>query len=248
MDESFWTAASAVVAFLALFLSQIPPIRTFLGRRKPNISTARSLSISHSLGLPNVQLYINLENVSPKPLRISNISIKIIKLGSSEIELPAFSVFDKPEQVIQTAFTPFTIKPNAEWAKNISFFIPFEGGEEQKYKEISYGIRNNLNMKRGAMNNSLPAPFEALIADEEFVEPAISLYKSNRYWVPGDYTVTLLIKTDSEKTSTTKEFTFLLNTIEIKELDTVVERYKFGNSFSQPDNNAFVFPMLRTKN
>ncbi|KQN56366.1 hypothetical protein ASE99_10130 [Serratia sp. Leaf51] len=247
MTENFWVAASAIAAFLAIFLSQIPPVRTFIGRKKPNITTSRILSISHLLGVPSAQLYINLENVSPKPLRIRNISLKIKKLGSSEIELPAFGFFDRPELAYQTAFAPLTIKPNAEWAKNINFFVPLQGDAEQKYKEISYGIRNNLNMKRGAIDSSLPVPLESLIVDDELINTADLLYKTNRYWVTGDYEVTLIITTDSSKTFVEKKFTFLLNSIEIQELDAVAERYKYGNSFSAPENNSYVFPMLRLR-
>ncbi|OWF71148.1 hypothetical protein B4902_19565 [Yersinia frederiksenii] len=70
ISESFWTAASAIAALIALVLSQFLPIRTYFGNKKPLLTTAPTLGISHYLGAPNIQLYINIENESPKPLKV----------------------------------------------------------------------------------------------------------------------------------------------------------------------------------
>lgn len=203
------------------------------------------IGVSHYLGAPSIQLWINIANESSKPLKIKNISIKISKLGASSIELNAYGLYEKPESTIQKIFAPFAIKSDGEWSSNIFFYSPFEGEDEQKLKEIIYNLKRNLEIKRVEMNSPYPVAPEKISADQCVVDTALELYKKNKYWVSGDYFVSLEIMTDTVKTSVQKKFLFLLNDFEVKELDSITERYKHGATLTYIDNNATVFPYLR---
>ncbi|WP_145521964.1 hypothetical protein [Yersinia ruckeri] len=246
MSASFWTAVSAIVASLALLLSQIPPIRTFIGRRKPILTTTPAISITHYLGAPNIQLFLNIENDSPRSLKIKNISMQVTRLGTTNKTLPAFTIFEKPDSHIQTVFAPFTIKPESNWAKNVTFYAPFEGSVEQKLKSMQYKIRNSINNKRNAIQHlGADQPQPIVTADETYVQEAIAFYNANKFWEPGDYSINLSITTDSPKTSIQQRYIFLLTLPEINELDSAAERYKFGSTLTYADNTAWVYPSLR---
>lgn len=249
ISESFWTAASAIAAFIALVLSQLPPIRTYFGNKKPLLTTAPVIGISHYLGAPNIQLYINIENEYPKPLKIKKISMMVERYGEQIIELQAYTVFEKIDSNIQKIFTPFTIRPETDWGNNVSFYTPFVGDKEQKIKEIQYKIRKSINSKRAQLQiteeNNLKATNQLLIADEDNVKDAMDFYYENRFWETRDYSIKLKIITDSPETSVELDFSFFLNSIEKNELDEIADRYKYGATLMFPDSNAWVFPWIR---
>jgi hypothetical protein len=249
ISESFWTAASAIAALIALVLSQFPPIRTYFGNKKPLLTTAPTLGISHYLGAPNIQLYINIENESPKPLKVKKISMMVERYGEQAVELQAYTVFEKIDSNIQKIFTPFTIRPETDWGNNISFYTPFVGDKEQKIKEIQYNIRNSINKKRdyrqATDKNNLNVTNQLLIADDSYVTDALEFYNENRFWETRDYSIKLKIITDSPETSVELDFTFFLNSIENNELDIIADRYKYGATLMFPDSNAWVFPWIR---
>ncbi|MEQ9970135.1 hypothetical protein ABRP72_13235 [Pectobacterium carotovorum] len=249
MDDSLWTAISSIVAIIALFLSQMPPIKTWFKIKAPLITTSPSLSISHYFGSPDIQLYINLENESSRPIKIKKMELSIKKLGYKVITIEAFTVFEKLDSPIQKAFSPFTIKSESEWSHNVKFFNPFKNSDEKKFKKLFYDIRDHFNKKQQITQNENT---ENIINQTQPTEIPDNLsreldefYKSNVFWEEGDYEFTLNIITGDNSISTSTSFSILLLERDINELNDVFSRYKYGYTIFYPENNAYIFPIIR---
>lgn len=249
MDDSLWTAISSIVAIIALILSQIPPIKTWFKIKKPLITTSPSLSISHYFGSPDIILYISLENESSQPIKIKKMELSIKKLRYEVITIDAFTVFEKLDSPIQKAFSPFTIKSESEWSHNVKFFSPFKNSDEKEYKRLFYDTRDHFNKKQKLAQNEKT---ESIINQTQPTEIPDNLsreldefYKSNIFWEEGDYEITLNIITGDNSTSSSTNFSILLLERDIIELNDVFSRYKYGNTIIYPENNAYIFPMIR---
>ncbi|AIU71952.1 hypothetical protein AT03_05830 [Hafnia alvei FB1] len=237
-----------VTSIIALILSQLPPLKTFFKRRKPVVTVGKFIALSHYIGLPEVQLYISISNDSYSNLRVRSIDIELTKLGQEKLKLPAFSVFEHISGNTQRGFAPFTLKSDTEWSHNIKFYLPFSGSDEQKHKKIYYALKSDINQK--LMENEARPAHEKLAlveADNDLVTELKGIYASKKYWENADYKLKLRIGTDASSTTYENEYDFFLSPPDIEFFDSLVERYKYGNTILVTESQAFTNAVLRNK-
>lgn len=237
-----------VTSIIALILSQLPPLKTFLKRRKPVVTVGRFIALSHYIGLPEVQLYISISNDSYSNLKVRSIDIELTKLGQEKLKLPAFSVFEHLSGNIQRGFAPFTLKSDTEWSHTIRFYLPFSGSDEQRSKKIFYALKDDINQKL-LENEARPSneKLKLVEADDSLVTELKDIYTSKKYWENADYKLKLRIGTDSATTTYENEYNFFLSPPDIDFFDGLVERYKYGNTILAAEPQAFTNAVLRNK-
>src|SRR5438552_18688660 len=74
LDWTFWTA---VVAFVAVILSQVPPVRILFRRAAIKVEPYDRLNVTHHLGNPNVHLHVQLRNTGGRSVRVSSVSLAV---------------------------------------------------------------------------------------------------------------------------------------------------------------------------
>jgi len=70
LDWTFW---AVVVAFLALVLSQLPPIHIMLRRAKLDVEAYSRIHLTHKIGNPNAQLHLIISNVGGQEVKVKSI-------------------------------------------------------------------------------------------------------------------------------------------------------------------------------
>lgn len=72
LDWTFWTA---VVALLALVLSQFPPLYVLFRPAQLEVEAFERIHVSHNLGEPNATLHLLITNSGGREVQIKSISL-----------------------------------------------------------------------------------------------------------------------------------------------------------------------------
>lgn len=222
LDWKFW---SAVAAWFALILSQLPPIRTLLKSAKLDVEAYSRVFLTHKVGNPNAQLHLIISNTGGRELRIKKISLGFQHEGKSEFTLPAQNYLQAPADKDTVLLTSFKLKPNEEWAHLVNFLNYFSRKDEKNFKQLSATLREDIGKKR-----NLPQNKDVLVeADAENVQPLVKFFESRFNWLPGEYVLKLNIEAEPERASITRHYRITLFESDSKELEDYRNDYKFGD-------------------
>src|SRR5215469_794836 len=83
LDWKFW---SAVAAWIALLLTQLPPLRVLFRRAKLDAETSSRMVLDHKVGNPNAALNLVLTNIGGRDIRIKEIAL-LFRRGTEEFRL-----------------------------------------------------------------------------------------------------------------------------------------------------------------
>ncbi len=111
LDWGFWAAAAA---FLAIVLSQIPPIHVLLKKARIDIELYSKISLSHKVGNPNIQIHIIINNIGGRRVRIRGVQAVIKRDGNEVAVLPAQNFLQDPTDQNSVLFTSFSLSPGEE--------------------------------------------------------------------------------------------------------------------------------------
>lgn len=131
-DWKFW---SALIAFLALILSQLPPIHILVRRAKLDLEVYSRIMITHKVGNPNLQIHLILRNVGGRTIRVKKMYAKISRDDNSVMHLPAQNYVASPKDNQLVLLTSFDLKPRTEWSHLVNFLNYFDRNEEKLYRE-----------------------------------------------------------------------------------------------------------------
>jgi len=226
LDWTFWTA---VVAVLAVVLSQLPPLRILFRRAALALQPYDRLNVTHYVGNPNVNLHVQLTNTGGRDVRMVSLTLKITRDDGATITLPA-QTFTWPDDTnAAMIFTPLALEPGDEWAGFVSFFVPFSATDEREWKRIAKDLRADIDTKLRA--HRLVAgenPKEPVEADPARVAPLTAFFRAKRFWQPGEYAVQLTATCDPTRATITRRFRFTIFESDVQDLDEREARYKYG--------------------
>src|SRR5580693_4441643 len=119
LDWGFW---AAVIAALALILSQLPPLKVLIRPTRLRLDPYDRLNIMHWLGTPSVILQLALTNTGGREVSVLSIDLTIHPEDGSAILLPALSFFvPGSTQSASFLFTRFSLKPDDTWSNFVNF-------------------------------------------------------------------------------------------------------------------------------
>lgn len=237
-DWQFW---SAIVAALALALSQLPPIHILLRRPRLRCETFSRLHLTHKVGYPIAQWHLILENTGGKVVRIKDISLRFSRTGSSSFELPAQNFLRKPESQDAVMLTPFRLAPGEEWAHIVNFFGLFSRDDEKNYRQLESAIRSDIHAQKED-----PANRDRMCeADPALVAPLAQLFERQFRWNPGEYDVELVVSTDIPSADLSMRYRFSLFESESQELKAYADQYKHGAGlyWQSPTQTGILVPI-----
>lgn len=242
MDWTFWTA---VVAVLALVLSQLPPVRVLLRQTRLSMQPYDRLNVTHWLGNPNVNLHVQLLNTGGRPVRVRSLVLELSPDEGAKFSLPAQKYSRADGTPGSFLFTPFNLEPDKEWANFVGFFAPFIMNDERTSKQLTKELKADINAK--VANLPLEARGKQLVeSDANCVGKLQELYTSHKKWRAGEYTAVLKLQCEPEQASQVRKFRFTLFEADIQELDERTSRYKLGAGVYFTDaEQTEVYPRIK---
>jgi len=238
LDWQFW---SALVAIIALILSQLPPVHVLLRRPRLRCETFSRMHLTHKVGNPNAQWHIIIENVGGKAVRVKSISLVFSKADGQSFELPAQNYLRKPDATENVLLTPFRLAVGDEWAHIVNFFSIFSREEDKAYRQLESAIRSDILAQR-----ENPVNRDKLCeADPLLVRNLMAFFERHFQWEPGEYHVELRIVTDLTDANISQRYRFSLFESESKELRDYSEKYRFGAGvyYMSPEQPGIIVPV-----
>ena len=221
LDWQFW---SAVAAFGALLLSQLPPVHVLLRRPKLSCEAFSRLHLTHKVGSPNSQWHLIVENVGGRSLRVKSISLTFRRTGGDTFTLPAQNYLRTPDATESVMFAPFRLAPGDEWAHVLNFFNHHSRDDDKEYRRMESAIRADILRQQDD-----PANKDKMCeASPQSVALAMQFFERRFQWLPGEYELELRVDTDRPEANLSRLYLFSLFESEASELRTYSEGYKYG--------------------
>ena len=239
-DWQFW---SAVVAVLAVVLSQVPPIRLWFRPRRLEVEVHSRLQITHKVGNPNVGMFVSVRNTGGRELRIKSLKLAISRDGLHLSPLPVKNYFENPSSTSSVLFVPFSLKPSETWAHGVSFHNFFDRAAEKLYREWVYALEMDIRKKIQIRPES---DKNAVSADLSLVQPFTDLFEKLFLWQLGEYVIELSVETEPSSASFNRKYRFTLYESDSAELRSHTDDYQFGGGLSfNVDRHIGVFVPLQ---
>ncbi|EGK71669.1 hypothetical protein METUNv1_02175 [Methyloversatilis universalis FAM5] len=226
LDWQFW---AAVVAALALVLSQLPPVHLWFRPRRLDVEVHSRIQVTHKVGNPNVGMFVSIRNTGGRELRIRSLRIVIARDSAPLLTLPAQNYFETPSSQASVLFVPFSLKPGDTWAHGTNFLNLFDRATEKLYREAESALRADIQKKLKAKTVQ---DNEMVVAEQELVAPFTKLFNDLFVWKPGEYVAELIVDAEPGSASFSKKYRFTLYESDSEELETHTDDYKFGGGVS----------------
>jgi hypothetical protein len=241
LDWQFW---SAVVAVLALLLSQLPPVHVLLRRAALRCEVHSRMHVTHSFGNTNTQWHLIIENTGGRAVRIKRIALTFTKQGGQPFHLPAQSYLETPGAKEAVLLTPFKLRPGEDWGHIVNFFAFFSREEDKKLSMMRAAVRTDIVQKRELLVDRE----EVCEAQPELVSPLIDFFKSHFRLSPGEYEAKLDVITNVPRANVTQSYRFTLFESESEDLRSYVNDYKIGGGVAwTPDRHTgAILPVYET--
>jgi hypothetical protein len=239
LDWQFW---AAVVAVIALVLSQLPPVRLWFRPKRLEVEVHSRIQVTHKVGNPNVGMYVSVRNTGGRELRIRSLQIFLTRDNVSLGSLTAQNYFETPSSQAPVLFVPFTLKPGDTWAHGTNFLNPFDRATEKLYREGESALGADIRTKLRARPEGDEQP---VVAEQELVAPFLALFERLFVWQPGEYVAELCVLAEPGSASFRRSYRFTLYESDSIELRSHTEDYKFGGGLSyNVDRHAGTFVPL----
>ena len=239
LDWHFWTA---VVAALALVLSQLPPVRLWFRPRRLEVEVHSRIQVTHKVGNPNVGMYVSVRNTGGRELRIRSIKMALTRENTNLGILPAQNYFENPSSQSPVLFVPFSLKPGETWAHGTNFLNFFDRATEKLYRESESALTADIRKKLQARPED---DKRAVTAEPALVAPFLRLFDRLFAWQPGEYVAELVVNAEPGSASFAMKYRFTLYESDSAELKAHTDDYQFGGGLSYNiDKHAGAFVPL----
>lgn len=238
-DWQFW---SAIVAFLALALSQLPPVHLWFRPRRLEVEVHSRLQVTHKVGNPYVCMCMIVRNTGGRELQILSMKLAVARDGTPLGTFHAQNYFESPSSQSSVLFVPFSLKPGETWAHGTSFLQSFDRATEKLYRESESALSADVRRKIATRPKDCQ---EAVRVEAELVKPFLNLFDRLFVWLLGEYVIELIIGTTPGSASSGRPYRFTLYESESTELRSHTDDYAFGGGLTyNVDRHVGVFVPL----
>ncbi len=219
-----WTFWSMVVAFMAIVLSQLPPIKSWFKKAKLDLDVYENISVAHKVGNPNLTLHVIISNIGGRRVRVKNINVSLEKNGGQLITLPAKSYLQDQSDDKQMLFTGFSLLPNEEWGEIIRCYRTFNRNEEETLDRIIREMKEDYYTQ----TSDLVEPYPLIIHNNSLTRRAIDFFNSKFVWEVGEYIMSINVETMDKVADISKKFRFTIYESQRDDLREVTNKYEIG--------------------
>ena len=150
LDWTFW---AVVAAFLALVLSQLPPIHIMLRRAKLDVEAYSRIHLTHKIGNPYAQLHLIVSNVGGREVKVKSIVLHFKRGDEDKFTLPAQNYLQALGDKDTVLLTSFKLKPKDEWAHIVNFLNFFSRTDEKAFRQIESNLKSDILAKKELPEN-----------------------------------------------------------------------------------------------
>jgi len=224
-DWQFW---ALIPAFVAVVLSQVPPIRLWLRKRKLSVQIHRRAMINHHVGIPQIQIFVMLRNVGGRSIYLDKIEVDITTNGRTVFCEEATTFFDGPSAKDAVLFVPFDLTPGARWTNMVNFGRILDRAEERKFRAEQAALRTDIAQKLKENAAKDPPVEEVVFADEATMAPLLDRFGRYFIWEPGDYQLKLRMLSGANVLSESS-YRFVIFEADATELKAIKDKYNMGS-------------------
>lgn len=239
LDWTFWTA---VLALLAIALSQLPPVHLLLRPKRLEVEVHSRIGITHKVGNPNASVVVSVRNTGGRELRIRALRLDVARDGKPLLILPAQNYFETPSSQSSVLFVPFSLKPGETWAHSAVFLNHFDRLTEKKFRENVSALDADIRQKLQARADDDKV---AVIGESELIQPFDALFEKLFIWLPGEYVAELQVDADPGSASYRRKYRFTLYESDTAELIEHKKDYPFaaGLTYDVPQHAGLHVPL-----
>lgn len=225
-DWTFWQWG---VSLAALVLSLTPYVTRLIKGPRISLHMMNRISIHHTLGNPNITLFLIIQNNGGLPVRIRGITLELRK-GDKVYTIPAKSYYPDASESKLAVLAPFRLLPEHDWSHGVYFYSDFSREEDIEFRNLTGNLKANIQAKIPLVPPVLPPNTGPVIyeADTQFLQSAMQFFNSHFMWSTGEYSGTVTIHAEPSKAITSKKFRFTLFETESTELRNYSADYKYG--------------------
>jgi len=223
-----WTFWQWTVSLSALFISITPYIVRYIKGTSISLDVINKIVIHHTIGNPNINLFLIIQNNGGLPVKITKIALEICK-DEKTYTIPAQSYFPEASENKQAILAPFRLLPEQGWTHGVYFYPDFTREDDIKFRKMRGELKANIQSKPIVMATSQPATQTPLTeADPQYLAPVMDFFNNHFMWSMGEYTGTVTIHAEPNKATIMKKFRFHLYDTESTELRNYSADYKYG--------------------
>ncbi len=250
----------AIIALLALILSQLPPIKQMLKGKRLRMVVADIAQLFHLFGNTNLSLWIDLENVGGKTITIRRIKSILARREEMSQTLTAKTYYVTEsfsrDRVVELPFAEIALKAGEKWSGLIHFWDTqtLSKSVETKLKSAISKIRNNVIEKVSQQNNemaSVPVLNRPLVeADSELLQEILEIVKNLGKIEEGEYELLVAVYEEPDHSPfKIQGFDLTVFESDVKDIFEDTEDYKYGFGIHLPSRkNKTVDVHIRSKN
>lgn len=248
-DRAVWQAASAVIALIALVLSQLPPLHILFRRSRIELTPFKRMNLWHRLGNPNCSLLLVIHNVGGRPVHLDGMELEFQKDGQIAFVLPAQSYW--PSEVQNPTEVPFTrihLKAGDTWRNVIHFYRELGRSDENRARDLSNGLRAEvarLLIAQGPQANNAPP----VTVGDDVLQPIISFFNEQFAYDVGEYRVIVNLSGSPAAVLKPASFRITLFESDVDLLRRQTQRYRTGDGVlwdSRPQDWIVTLPVQST--
>ncbi len=217
------------MAFVAITLSQIPPIHLLLRPKRLDVEVNSRIRVSHMVGNPNAGVIVSIRNTGGRQLRIRAIRLVITREGKPLLSLPGLSYFETPSADTAVLFVPFGLKPGETWAHSVVFLNEFDRLAEKLFRESLSALNSDIRRKFADRTED---DKDAVVAEPALVAPFLGMFEKLFAWQPGEYITTLEVTAEPGSASFSKQYRFTLFESDTRDLVENTHDYKYGGGIT----------------
>jgi hypothetical protein len=245
-DPGVW---SALVAILALVLSQLPPIRELLTPSRVRLSLSDRLVLSHFLGNINLMALVTVENLGSRKQTVAKLDGILLDSSGGSRRLPAQQyVLRTPspaagQPMPELLMAGIHLKRDEVWSETVRFFrLPSED-EEGRVGEIASQMEKSIR-KQAQLRP--PEDQKLIEAEPGIVADAMALFKDMFRLSKGNYTFLIAALSDSGDVLDVQGVEFTVYESAVQSLRSATEDYRLGWGVCYPtQSNCAAYPRLR---
>lgn len=241
-DPAVW---SVLFSFVAIILSQLPPVRELFKGRKINIKISDTFQLYHHLGNPNVNIFIDIHNVGGRKVVIDRVECIFIDSDNKSQKLPAHTYIsreftDSNGNPLEIPISQIVLKPEDRWAEMARCYKFWSESDEEQANQFFLDLRNDIESQPRDENTLVEAKTDVVNQIANFFTSHFSLHKGNYHL--------LIVALDGDNTPVEiKGYEFTLFENHIRALKSHVDDYKYGFGILYPQRDPMKFLWIRPR-
>ena len=232
-NTSIW---SAIIAVIAIFLSQLPPIKNWIPNDNLTLKYGDRITVNNAIGLTGYHVNLGLNNDGNTSLKIESIALAV--KGPSGVEkryiAETLSTPTAGGGFLNLPVTSLSLKQKESWSGSVFFNRKVSPSEEEKFNEVRLKVSQNISDKIQLQNWGDYNPRALVSADAEIVEEAAITFNENFDLQKGLHEAKIEIKLRGKEDLIIESLEYTLYDYHFSQIMAQVEDYKYGYGIYLP--------------